>query len=465
MYEDWQMWFALGLVALVCLFAIYRIVTGGPKHLREEFRREYKWWCLWCLALKHEKKDAKWETGFVLPVVLYATAILALSATVMVVTAGLERQASHATKLALYDLITAQNGVASIVSKWTYNGLKPGQQRSETGEGWTAVIQRVDSDVGPNLFRIVVTVGSRQVEKWIQRDVVATFGLVGTSAIIVRGDVEINTDDGTGQPPLQSSIDGRDTAPPGWAGCMINDDIPGVTMDSTSTLSITGDSWADGAPSDTVAYLTDETFNNFGGLTWAEFRAKATAVVIGGSPRDLKGCVPPYGTWCGVNDVGPRYNADGSCDTSHELNWGTDDPLDPCVGHFPIVLVRNEIDLNRGSASRIYGQGVFVLDWDEVNGTGAELDIEQWAVINGIILGRGCVEVQENAQVYGTVFVDGTYSFAQCNTDATLDVHNGGHVSYSSCALERVLSAHDLAQWTLTKNVRVLEHRSWVEGL
>ncbi len=94
-----------------------------------------------------------------------------------------------------------------------------------------------------------------------------------------------------------------------------------------------------------------------------------------------------------------------------------------------------------------------------------ELDVERDVVMRGLVFGRGCVEFQERADFRGSVFVDGTYDFGECNTDATLDAHDAGtRVGYSRCAIERALLANGLGLPTLVfDRVQPISSRAWSE--
>ncbi|MCZ6915160.1 MAG: hypothetical protein O7I93_00150, partial [Gemmatimonadetes bacterium] len=66
------------------------------------------------------------------------------------------------------------------------------------------------------------------------------------------------------------------------------------------------------------------------------------------------------------------------------------------------------------------------------------LDIEDDVVLNGLVLGRGCVEIQRGANVHGAVFADGLWGNDDlCWGDDTLDMTDDGQLTWSQCAVDR----------------------------
>ena len=92
-----------------------------------------------------------------------------------------------------------------------------------------------------------------------------------------------------------------------------------------------------------------------------------------------------------------------------------------------------------------YGQGILILDWDDATLQGSEIDLEDGMVCNGIILGKGCIEVQRESVLNGAAFVDGNYfNDDLCTPDMLLDINSEGTVQYSSCAVERAIKGAGL---------------------
>ena len=168
------------------------------------------------------------------------------------------------------------------------------------------------------------------------------------------------------------------------------------------------------------------------------------------------------------------------CDTNHPLNWGSDDPDDPCFNYFPVILSRGEVDLRGGpewGGGRFYGQGVVILDFNEVTRRGSEFEIEHEANFRGVILGKGCVEVQYGAQFYGSMFLDATYDGVTCDKSHDFYEDCKGdddceltRVQWSQCAVDRAIfnsGLEELAEPTIPEfgRVQFLRGRSFSEAI
>ena len=201
------------------------------------------------------------------------------------------------------------------------------------------------------------------------------------------------------------------------------EDKPGLIMkDTTQVIHDNGTGVIEGVPpmvEDTT--INDATFDSFGNKTWADLKAQANHIV-GSTLSPL-----------------PSYSG-GNCNTSDPKNWGSNDPNDPCFDYFPIILIQGDVD-----AEDNYGQGILILDWDPITLSGSEIDLEDGMVYNGIILGKGCIEVQRGAVLNGAAFVDGKFGATDlCNPDMPLDINADGKVQYSSCAIERAIEGAGL---------------------
>ena len=64
---------------------------------------------------------------------------------------------------------------------------------------------------------------------------------------------------------------------------------------------------------------------------------------------------------------------------------------------------------------------------------------------NGIILGKGCLEIQRGSALNGAAFMDGTFfNAALCTSDDPLDVKEDAVLQYSTCAIERAIKGAGL---------------------
>lgn len=416
--------------------------------------------------------------GFAMPVVLFTLVIMSIMAVAMVDRAMTSAGASRAVRSMASAEAAAEWGVREAADTYLgWDSIATGETielpvatiAGMPGAMYQVRITRIDGDtlnlLGTQRMFVIaskgydIAGGEHVVTMVHQSGVMMTAGLATSATATTRGDVDVQTG---------AVVSGFDANPPEWGPtCGTADsDRPGLTMNDSLLLDDTG-GILDGSPPVAEVPLNDSTLSYFGDIEWDDLRAMAHDTVIGAAPRDLIGCAD----WkvadgsCGVNEVGPRYNADGTCNTAADLNWGSNDPADPCYGFFPILLIQEEIDINNCD----HCNGIFVLDSDTTGGVrgGAELDVEADVVMRGLIFGRGCVEFQERADFRGSVFVDGTYNFGECNDDAALDVHDlGTELHYSSCAIERALLANGLGLPVLAfDRVRPIGLRAFGEPL
>ena len=168
--------------------------------------------------------------------------------------------------------------------------------------------------------------------------------------------------------------------------------------------------------------LSDSSFTNFGGTTYAQLAARANIVLGGGN----------YKTF-------PTF-AGAVCDKANLTNWG--DGMNPgtdCGGYFPIIHITGSATLNGDQ-----GQGILLVD--------------------------GNLEIQGSYQFFGVVIIQGELKTAGGgNTEAhfwggvmaknaTLDTQNlsgRATLNYSSCSLLTVLQATSVTQ--------MMRSRGWVQ--
>ena len=113
-----------------------------------------------------------------------------------------------------------------------------------------------------------------------------------------------------------------------------------------------------------------------------------------------------------------------------------------------------------------YMQGIFILD--SQGSIGSEFELESAGTMAGIIIGRGCLEIQTGAQFYGALFVDGNYfNTTLCAGDEPLRTDTDGtRIQYSSCVVQRVLAASGLGQQSVASaggKVQKIDTRAMTE--
>jgi hypothetical protein len=149
------------------------------------------------------------------------------------------------------------------------------------------------------------------------------------------------------------------------------------------------------------------TYFDYGDESWSSVTNAATKVF------------EPGGS---VSSVGPKYNADGSCNTAAANNWGDPSGSGACKDYFPIIHARGaSSDFNLSSGS---GQGILFVE--------GNLKLSGGFTFNGPIVVRGTVTTT------GTNTVRGALAAANVS-GGTNEVLGTALISYSSCALNKAL--------------------------
>jgi hypothetical protein len=220
-----------------------------------------------------------------------------------------------------------------------------------------------------------------------------------------------------------AQVNGIDQNPTGWGTCdPPTNNQPGV-RDKGGTVSTGGNGIVTGTPpvvNDPT--LSDTSFTNFGGVTYAQLAARAN-VTLG--PGNYK--------------TQPTF-VNGACNKSDLTNWGDGDtPTSACGGYFPIIHITGDATLNGNQ-----GQGILLVD--------------------------GTLNVQGSYQFYGIVIILGDLKTAGGGSteahfwggvmarNADLSVQNlsgKATLNYSACSILTVLQATSLAQ--------MMRSRSWVQ--
>ncbi len=417
------------------------------------------------------------EGGFVLPVVLFGLVLMSTVAIVAMTTSDDEMRSSRAMRESAAAFYVAEAGLHETYATWSsYPAIDPiapgdsldlGWQTLANGASYRATVYRWDGGDEP-MYQVQVegrSSGLAGGQKTVSFSLTSAagwgyrLGACCEGAATMRGIAEIDD---------TSAINGFDQHPPGWedAGVCSDElnDKPGLVMKDSTELDIEdSESTVDGDPPIVhVPEMDDSTFSWFNGLTWDSLSATAEHSIG----------TPGTGTSLRSSDIYPRYNGDGTCDTSHPYNWGSDDPNDACFDYFPVITLYGDVNLKDAA----YGQAILLLDTATVvdslgNPTllGSELDIEDGARFNGVILGRGCVEIQRGAVMHGGVFVDGDFwtgSSVLCWGDPPLNMNHQGTLQWSQCAVDRAILNGGLTEFGVpesTGGARLLRSRSFGE--
>ncbi len=459
-----------------------------------------------------QKVSEDGRRGFVLPAIVFGLMLMSTMAVLVMMTAGDEQLSSRAMRESSAAFYAAEAGLQQTYAVWdsfkaVIDSLEPGDsldlgwQDLGGGSRYRAVIMQWDNEGGAQtIYGITVRGrGPGQVSGHKRLSLTITVGPGGPGSGYMLGECcdAAATLKGTykqrGSPDAtyagQVAHSGYDTHPPGWeAADVCADELydkPGLIMDDTTLVDLDlSDGVFEGVPplvQDPT--ITDAAFDSFGPYSWQDVKDRADIVI---DPLMADGCVYMAGGGTSVCDMGsgqikleadevyPRYNGDGTCDTSHPLNWGSDDPDDACFNHFPVILTKGEVEFR--DADRFYGQGILILDFNETAMTGAELEFETNAHFRGVTLGKGCIEVQAGAQYYGSMFLDGSYDGVTCDKSANLTETCGAgrlcdetRLQWSQCAVDRAMrgsSLFDMAEATIpaeSGGAELLGSRSYSE--
>jgi Tfp pilus assembly protein PilX len=446
--------------------------------------------------------------GFTLPVVLLGIVVMSTIAVVVLSTSTDEQKTSRAVRASMEAFYAAETGLNAVQSMWsdtttTLDSVTAALQSGGTldlgwstlsdGSSYKAEVMRLNNAGSQNIFMVNVVGrdasghgGERAVSLLVNR-IPGELKLGGCceSAAMIRGAVDVNA---------YTHVVGDDTDPAVWGGGVCDEydtnDQPGLInngygLDSLS-ISSRGTIESQDSVTNDEAYrpepaivqkddMDDGTFDTYGTKSWQDVKDMAT-VTIGNGPGsqlvvDWGGDPVPDGQ---DNKFGPRYHtltdghghamSDpmlGTCDTTHPMNWGA--PSGPCADHFPVILVQGEVEIKDvpydGWGDGIfdpyedwYFQGVVLLDTLS-DGQGSEFELESPGTFAGIMIGKGCIQLQDHSQTHGAVFVDGNFTQDSCE-NPPLELNRGDdpgsqpetHLYYSECAIQRVLRATGMGE-------------------
>jgi hypothetical protein len=364
--------------------------------------------------------------GFALPAAIMALVILAVLITGAIYTAQQEARIGWSANQSTVAFNLTERGVAQVLSGWdaaTYNALSLWDTAPATGTlpdgNWSATITKMDD----YFFYVDVTgvvsrggpLRSGATHRLGLITYVSSANITPPAALATLGSVSVR---GT------AAVMGEDVNPAAWGMCTTPlVDKPGIASDPAATIRTQGQGTITGAPAVYQdASITDDTFTQFGNLSWADLVQMAT--------------VEPGG---GALNIEPSLNGDGTCNESDTENWG--DPQDggACESYFPTIFVNGSASIQGGGM----GQGILLVAGD--------LDLRGGFSFYGLVIVQGSFETQGNGnRIYGAVL-------ARNVTLGTEIITGGSEVQYSSCAVTRAILNSNLVR------ARALPNRGWVD--
>ena len=374
--------------------------------------------------------------GFVLPAVIGALVIIGLLVTAGFFVAQQELRMGVAARQTNLAFNIAQAGANDVMANW--NGYQLGQ----IAQWDTATITETHGSVGEwevtihntNNFVYFLTATGRVTNAGIWSGATRTIGIVTKmifadidppGALTTRGDVEIK---GT------AGVYGDNGDPVTWAGyCggFDTNDMPGIVTDGSGTVTTTGkNAEYDGNPPSVVdPAIVDDTFTDFGNLSWTELVAIAQA-----EGKDISSL------GASVSGAGPVLYGSGNCDESVLTNWGDTNPVAPCGWYFPLIYHDNDLRIQGGGL----GQGLLLVEGD--------LDLRGNFEFFGIVIVQGAIATQGNGnRIVGAVMASNGLSIDQPLT-------GGSQIQFSHCAVQRaILNNANLSR------ARPVAERSWID--
>ncbi|HEX6940226.1 MAG TPA: hypothetical protein VF158_12500 [Longimicrobiales bacterium] len=386
--------------------------------------------------------------GFALTTTIVALVVVGLVVTGGFFAASQEGKISTSARDADIALQAAENGINTVVGKWTVGELATTEAsgpRNIPLEVGGRIIGRATVEgrrLADRLFFITST--GRVVHGNRDGDAERRLGmLVRTSTMEVRNDRAMSAYAAV-EVGGNSKVSGVDTRNPHWdeercpqpAGTKV-----GIVARDTSLVTERGSGTIEGDPPKREnETITRDSLTTFGEWDYEELAARADKVF-------------PGGTGLGA-EIAPVVADDGSCNEGAPFNWGAPgNPNSPCHFYFPIIHVQGDLDLN----GQGQGQGILLVD--------GNLGIRGGFEFSGIIIVRGKIETGGgNSKIYGTITVLGENTsekskIKDCDTEGCQSEVTGNPIVHlSTCAIKRAVEYNKG-----TSRVRPVAERSWVD--
>ncbi len=377
--------------------------------------------------------EQKKQRGFALPVTVFALVVVGVITTGGFFMAHQEGRIGVASEHAGVAFYLTERGLVDVMGKWNslflalplWGDTTVTRDYSGLGQVTTRVTKMTESlyflDVNATVTMggAMMSGAARRVGVTVR---VETADLTISAALTTRGPTSLQ---GTAE------VHGEDEVPGAWGGGFCSGplvDKPGILTDDATQVSTQGAAEITGNPDvEEDNTIDDDTFRQFGDLSWDDLTGMADITLSGG----------------GFTTLEPDSTADGRCRTGQGFpnNWGNpENPGAACFGWFPIIHVTGNASIQSGGV----GQGLLLVDGD--------LDLRGNFAFYGIIIVQGSMETQGSGnRVYGGVLA----SNADFDTQALV---GGSVVTNSTCAVSRAISENA----SLTR-ARPLPSRSWVD--
>lgn len=381
---------------------------------------------------------ARRHDGFAIPAAVFVIVVLTLVALAGLYVAQSNSTANTGIRLSLRALYAADAGATEVIATWdrgTFLQLNPGDsavtewRTLPDGSKYRTSVLRVDDDASGSetLFRLR-TVG-RPAQGTAQRVLVNMVRVVRADVMCCDAAIKLQ-----GSLWLQGvgagvKVSGVDTPPAAWGASCPSDrtDIPGVLMQETDSLRISGQPIIEGTPPlEEDPTIVADDFTQFGEISYVDLTRMADKQLIGDQV---------------ITNALPTVDENGRCAEWELMNWGDPgNPGGPCWDYMPVIHASGDLTI----AGTGLGQGILLIDGD--------------LIVTGNFEFYGIVIVQGEADLRGTTDLNGTLLSRNGATAGEESWLAGGTtLQYSSCSARRALQHAIVAE--------PLAGRNWFEAL
>lgn len=390
------------------------------------------------------------RAGFALPAAILVLAVVAILIAGGFHLANQEQQVGISSERSTHAFYLAESAMGEVLSNWS-----PGMAGSTMWE-FGAPMVRTDprGSASVQVMRIDNRLYYMESSAVVDEGGALSQGAQRTLGLMVRQhsadfpvDAALTTQ---GQVRLRGSslIDGQDRIPPTWNQCPpIGPTRPGVRLADGGSVDVGGSADVRGDPPHMVdTELDDDSFTQFGDVSWDDLVAMATIVI----PADGSS-----GGTHTINNTFPSLDGDGNCNvydrstgSGDMWNWGEptyrDDPdhqYAACHNHYPIVYVNG----NARIQSNGVGQGILLVEGD--------VDLRGNFNFYGILITQGSLETQGGAdpRIVGGAIARNVELERQSYVGSS-------QINFSSCVINEVMTHAQGLNWAFP-----LASRAWAD--
>jgi len=390
------------------------------------------------------------RAGFALPAAILVLAVVAILIAGGFHLANQEQQVGMSSERSTHAFYMAESALGEALANW--NPSLAGSSRWEFGPSMVQNSPRGSASV--QVMRVDERLYYMQSTAQVNEGGALSHGAQRTLGLMVRQhsadfpvDAALTTQ---GEVRLRGSslIDGHDRIPAGWNQCPpMGPTRPGVRLAEGGTVDVGGSADIQGDPPHLLdSEIDDDTFTQFGDVTWDELVAMATIVI----PADGSA-----GGTHTINDTWPSLDTDDNCNVYNRdtgsgdmWNWGEpgfrDDPnhqFAPCFTHYPIVYVNG----NARIQSNGVGQGILLVEGD--------VDLRGNFNFYGILIAQGSLETQGGAdpRIVGGAIARNVELERQSYVGSS-------QINFSSCVINEVMTHAQGLNWAFP-----LASRAWAD--